>query len=116
MTRPLRVAKYYQVNIYELKSVNRSPNNRKPRTIAIYLSCLLSNQKSQIIADSFTNTSTQGVSKAFCRLKQEIESDIALQKEINYLSNAYPLSLSVPDPVVVSGTTERASLLEPNFF
>ena len=79
------VAQYYQVNIYELKSVNRSPNNRKPRTIAIYLSCLLSNQKSQIIADYFTNTSAQGISKAFCRLKQEIESDIALQKEINYL-------------------------------
>ncbi len=79
------VAQHYQVDINELKSVNRLPNNHKPRAIAIYLSCLLSNQKSQIIANSFTNTSTQGVLKAFCRLKQEIESDIALQKEINYL-------------------------------
>ena len=67
--------------------MNRGARNNKTKS-SEYLSCLLSNQKSQIIADSFANTSTQGISKAFCRLQQEIESDIALQKEINNLISA----------------------------
>ena len=44
-----------------------------------------SQEKLQLIADHFTNTSTQGVSKTFCRVKQKIKLDIALKEKTDHL-------------------------------
>ncbi len=82
------VSQYYQIDISELKSVSRMFGNRKPRAVAIYLSCLLSHQKFQVIADYFTNTTAKGISTAFCRLKREVECNCVLKQEIDCLSKS----------------------------
>ncbi len=91
------VANYYHIKIIELQITNRGRNKNKPRAIAIYLSCLLSNQTLQNIADEFTNTSYHGVSKTWCRIKKELINNALLANEIKTLSNILFHNLSVVD-------------------
>jgi len=91
------VTNYYNIKISELQTKSQGKNKNKPRAVAIYLSCLLSNQTLQHIADKFTNTSYHGVSKTWCRIKQELINNITLDNEIKILKKLISSDLSVVD-------------------
>jgi len=91
------VANHYHMKVNDLQTINRGKNKNKPRAIAIYLSCLLSNQKLQNIADKFTNISYHGISKTWCRINEELTHNVVLANEIKTLTNLITNDLSVVD-------------------
>lgn len=91
------VANYYNVKIITLQAASRGTVKNKPRAVAIYLSCLLSNQTLQHIANEFTNTSYHGVSKMYCRIKRSLFDSDVLANDIIILRKLLLPELSVVD-------------------
>ena len=81
------VAEHYNVSVDRIKTINRGKHGNQPRTIAIYLSCLLSNQKLKEIAEKFTNTSCNGISQTSRRMKNELRRSISLTNNVEILKN-----------------------------
>ena len=75
------VAGNYKVNEVNLKTVKHKAGN-KPRQIAIYLACRLSEQKYKIIADEFTNITVAGITKTFQRITKAIAIDSKLNEDV----------------------------------
>ena len=82
------VAKYYHIDISALK-VTKLKSSNKPRAIAIYLAFKLSGQSLQAIADQFTNISYSGVAQSYKRIKEKIEKDPIIAKEIVFLEKEF---------------------------
>lgn len=68
--------------------VSRKKKGNRARAAAIYLACLYSASKNYSeIANTFTNTSNNGIAKPFERIKTQLARDKKLSKEINDLND-----------------------------
>jgi len=80
------ISLYYQVDAKTLTvSMKGKPN--KPRAIAIYLTCQISGQSLQTIANVFSNITYSGISRVASKIKKQIKKNRTLQIEIEQIKN-----------------------------
>jgi len=81
-----KVAQYYQIDIAHLKESIRGKFNQ-PRSVAIYLACMLTNQNLQTIADVFGDITYSNVSRIVKNIYVQTVKNSVLSKEIDQIKN-----------------------------
>ncbi len=79
------VAKHYHVDTNKIKTITSRKQGNEYRATAIYLSCLLSDQKMAEIAVEFTGISSNGIAKTYQRIKEKLAVNKNLNNKIETL-------------------------------